>query len=102
MPKQTIACKRETPCKAYDSVLLHGEPSLHDATVRLGMYAIRERSIGKKWRKERTKYQRSESEIKIQKLTLTLKLIRVWVYWVWMRLMKQNKKGKDNASYYYY
>ena len=44
MPKQTIACKRESPCKAYVSVLLHGEPRLH-AIVCLGMYGIRERSI---------------------------------------------------------
>ena len=44
MPKQTIACKREAPCKAYVSVLLHGEPRLH-AIVCLGMYGIRERSI---------------------------------------------------------
>ena len=33
-------------CKAYISVLLHGEPRLH-AIVCLGMYGIRERFIRK-------------------------------------------------------
>ena len=45
MPKQTITCKRESPCKAYVSMLLHGKPCLH-AIVCLGVYGIRERSIG--------------------------------------------------------
>ena len=44
MPQQTIACKRESPCKAYVSVWLLGEPRLH-AIVCLGMYGILERTI---------------------------------------------------------
>ena len=42
--KQTIACKRESPCKSLCLLLLHDEPRLH-VIVSLRMYGIRERSI---------------------------------------------------------